>query len=204
MNAPAVRMAACLVAWPLLGGEASAHALAQRYDLPLPLGYFLAGAGAAVAVSFLMLALFWRQPAGTALNAGSCRLDPSAVVACCQTIGIGVLALVVSAGLFGNQNTFKNIAPVSVWIIWWVGLSFLCAFVGNVWVLLNPWTALFDVAERLARPWASGLSLGCPIRSRLALAGLRAAACCSAGSNWSRPAATCRATSRSASRSTRC
>jgi hypothetical protein len=164
MSAPAVRIAAYLVAWPLLGGEASAHALAQRYDLPLPLGYFLAGAGAAVAVSFVMLALFWRQRPRTD---GERRrfvrgAIPSPVVACCQMIGIGVLALVVSAGLLGNQNTFKNLAPVFVWIIWWVGFSFLCAFVGNVWGLLNPWTALFEVAERLARPWANGLSLRVP------------------------------------------
>jgi hypothetical protein len=160
MSAPAMRIAAGVVAWIWLSGEASAHALAQRYDLPLPLGYFLAGAGAAVAVSFLMLALFWGQGPGDGVERRFMQgAIPHAVVACCQTIGIGVLALVVSAGLFGNQNTFKNIAPVSVWIIWWVGLSFLCAFAGNVWVLLNPWTALFDFAERLARPGAKGLSL---------------------------------------------
>jgi polyferredoxin len=83
-------------------------------------------------------------------------------VACCQAIGVGALALIVSAGLFGNQNTFKNIAPVSVWVIWWVGFSFFCAFVGNVWGLINPWVALFDVGERLARPWAKDLSLQLP------------------------------------------
>ena len=38
-------------------------------------------------------------------------------------IGVGALALIVSAGLFGNQNTFKNIAPVAVWVIWWVGFE---------------------------------------------------------------------------------
>ena len=43
------------------GGEARAHALAQRYDLPLPLGYFLAASGAAVVMTFVILALFWRH-----------------------------------------------------------------------------------------------------------------------------------------------
>jgi hypothetical protein len=149
----------------LFGGEANAHALVQRYDLPLPLGYFLFAAGVAVAASFVILALFCRYDARHDGHPPSRSMQgaiPYTVVACCQAIGVGVLALVVSAGLFGNQNTFKNIAPVAVWIVWWVGFSFVCAFVGNIWVLVNPWGAVFDFAERLARPWATGLSLRLP------------------------------------------
>ena len=122
-------------------------------------------AGAAVAVSFVILTLFWRHDV-ECRDRDECSLMqgaiPGAIVACCQAIGVGALALIVSAGLFGNQNTFKNIAPISIWIIWWVGFSFFCAFVGNVWGLINPWVALFDVGERLARPWAKGLSLQLP------------------------------------------
>ena len=40
---------------------ALAHAFGQRYDLPVPLGLYLFGAGAAVAVSFVLIALFWRN-----------------------------------------------------------------------------------------------------------------------------------------------
>ena len=165
MTGPTMLVATASVVLLLLGDEARAHALAQRYDLPLPLGYFLLAAGAAVAASFVILALFWRQPAGGGDHAPSPSMQgaiSNTVVACCQTIGVGVLALIVSAGLFGNQSTFKNITPVAVWIIWWVGFSFVCAFVGNVWVLINPWGALFDFAERLSRPWATGLSLRLP------------------------------------------
>ena len=165
MTGPALRIAAGIIVWSLLPSVAHAHALAQRYDLPLPLGFFLVAAGAAVAVSFVILALFWRHDverpghdAGPSIQGAV----PSVIVACCRAIGVGALALIVSAGLFGNQNTFKNIAPVSVWIVWWVGFSFFCAFVGNVWGLINPWVTLFDVAERLARPWTKRLSLQLP------------------------------------------
>ena len=145
-----------------LCGDAYAHALAQRYDLPLPLSHFLVGAGAAVAISFVILALFWRRKKN-----GSTDSDytiargnvPSALVAICQALVVGVLALVVVAGLFGHASTFKNIAPVSVWVIGWVGLSFASAFVGNVWTLINPWSAAFDFVESLARPWTRNLSL---------------------------------------------
>ena len=57
----AATFAAAFIALAVLGGEALAHALAQRYDLPLPLGYFLAASGAAVVMTFVILALFWRH-----------------------------------------------------------------------------------------------------------------------------------------------
>jgi hypothetical protein len=156
------RLAAGLIALLTLGRVASAHALAQRYDLPLPLGFFLVAAGAAVAVSFLILALFWQHngkrhhPFGKTLV---CARIPYAIVICCRFFGVGVLVLIVAAGLFGNPGTFKNIAPVAVWVIWWVGLSFVSAFVGNIWALINPWIAIFDFAEWLARSRVKKLSL---------------------------------------------
>jgi hypothetical protein len=45
MSAPALRMLAAALFWLVTARGAEAHALAQRYDLPLPLGFFLAGAG---------------------------------------------------------------------------------------------------------------------------------------------------------------
>ena len=35
-----------------------AHAFGQRYDLPIPLSYFMAGAAATVALSFVIIGLF--------------------------------------------------------------------------------------------------------------------------------------------------
>ena len=42
-----------------------AHGLGQRYDLPIPLSYFLVGAAAAVALSFVVIGLFVRHEGGT-------------------------------------------------------------------------------------------------------------------------------------------
>src|ERR687897_930312 len=107
MTGRAMLVAAAGVVLLFLDGDARTHALAQRYDLPLPLGYFLLAAGAAVAASFVILARFWRHNGRRGDHAPSPPLQgaiPSAVVACCQAIGVGVLALIVSAGLFGNQS----------------------------------------------------------------------------------------------------
>ena len=60
MKQAATAFAAALIALPAFGGDALAHALAQRYDLPLPLGYFLIASGAVVVMTFVILALFWR------------------------------------------------------------------------------------------------------------------------------------------------
>src|SRR5712671_3873995 len=128
MRASAVRIVAAVLPWFATARSAEAHALAQRYDLPLPLGFFLAGAGAAVAVSFVVLALFWRNDRGqfdAATRPWMQGAIPRFIVGCCKATGGVLLLLIVYAGLFGNQSTFKNIAPVAVWVVWWVGLSFV-------------------------------------------------------------------------------
>ncbi len=40
---------------PVLPDAASAHAIVQRYDLPVPLWYYLAGAGLVVGLTFVLL-----------------------------------------------------------------------------------------------------------------------------------------------------
>jgi hypothetical protein len=165
MTAPALRIVAATLLCLLSVRGTEAHALAQRYDLPLPLGFFLVGAGAAVAVSFVVLGLFWRIDGAQLDSADRPWMQgtiPRPIVDFCKAIGVALLLLTICAGLFGNQSTFKNIAPVAVWIVWWVGLSFVCALVGNVWILINPWTAMFEFGERWAKSWLKDLSLRLP------------------------------------------
>jgi hypothetical protein len=135
--------------------SANAHALMHRYDLPLPLAFFLIAAGAAVAVTFVVLVLATRRP--KAIGAAeapervfACGTLPATAVVVARSLSLALLLLVVAAGLFGHQNPFKNLAPVAIWVIWWVGFGLLSAFVGNLWPILNPFLALFDFAEWLA------------------------------------------------------
>ena len=172
--------AAVSIVLPALGSEAFAHALAQRYDLPLPLGYFLAAAGAAIAVSFAILALFWRhdiepaRPIDHAILRGTISTPIVATLA--EFWSLARWLPIVSAGLFGDQRTFKNIAPVAVWVIWWVGFGIFSAFVGNIWALINPWSTVFGFAEALARPWAKTITAVALSAVARRLASLRAVA----------------------------
>ena len=161
MKQAATAFLAALLALPAFGGDALAHALAQRYDLPLPLGYFLIASGAVVVMTFAILALFWRGSGKPIETRGYTILRgtvPDLVVASLQIFTVLALILLIAAGLFGNPATFKNITPVAVWVIWWVGFGFLTAFVGNIWPLINPWSSAFGFAETLMRPWTNGLS----------------------------------------------
>jgi hypothetical protein len=132
--------------------DAWAHGLGQRYDLPLPLWFYLSGAASAVAASFAFLALFRqseRKPQGAGWN-WKIRI-PGWCTATLRVVSVTLFLMVVVAGLVGNPAPLKNITPVFVWVIWWVGFAFLCAFVVNLWPLLNPFATLFDWADRLSR-----------------------------------------------------
>jgi hypothetical protein len=125
-----------------------AHAFGARYDLPLPLALYLVGAGAAVALSFVIMALVFRVRAARTdrlridlLRFRSIRvlLHP-VVIGVLQGVSVGLFLLVLAAGLFGTQDTLDTIAPTFIWIIWWVGLAYVAALAGNLWPAVNPWS----------------------------------------------------------------
>ncbi|MGH7830855.1 MAG: hypothetical protein ACREP8_11825 [Candidatus Binatia bacterium] len=165
-------MAGALAFLTCRASPAFGHALRQRYDLPIPLGLYVAGAGATVALSFVVIALFTRKspwrggyPSVNLLRFRIFRiLVHPGVLFVCRVVSVGLFALIVLAGIFGRQNPFKNIAPTAVWVVWWVGLAYISALLGDLWALINPWNVLFGWAERLSRRLKRGgrLSLDVP------------------------------------------
>jgi hypothetical protein len=136
------------------------HAFGPRYDLPISLALYLYAAAGVVVVSFVMVAIF----AGDRTGEKAVRY-PRAAVPLLLSIGrspvlraitgtIGVLALltVIVCGLFGVQNALRNPASYITWIYFWAGLVILSGLVGNLWTLLNPWTAIYDLVTRGRRP----------------------------------------------------
>jgi hypothetical protein len=136
---------------------AFAHAFAQRYDLPVPLGLWVAGAALAVALSFAVIGLFVRGTPGLhgypRLNLLRWRwsrlLVRPGLRLGLQMAAVTAFLLVVAAGMVGHPNPTRNLAPTIVWILWWVGVAYLSALVGNLWAVMNPWPTLFAWAERL-------------------------------------------------------
>ncbi len=60
------------------------------------------------------------------------------------------LLLVVVAGFFGIQESSRNLATVSVWIIWWPLLVISLALAGRIWCLMCPVGAAGDWLQRRA------------------------------------------------------
>jgi polyferredoxin/YHS domain-containing protein len=79
-----------------------------------------------------------------------------------QAFAVGLFVLIIAAGLFGNQLSSKNIAPLLTWTIWWGGLILLILYLGKAWCYVCPWDAIAGWAEGL-RFWGrkrEALSLG--------------------------------------------
>lgn len=133
----------------------NAHAFGQRYDLPVPLELYLLGAAAAVAFSFVVIAAFVRgvpqfrpYPRVNLLRYRVGRLFAHKfVVLILRLASVSLFVLVLLTGFFGNQHPLRNLAPVLVWITWWVGFAYISAFVGNLWALINPWRISFSWAQ---------------------------------------------------------
>lgn len=147
------------------------HALGARYDLPLPLGLYLAGAGLAVALSFIG-AIALLRPVGRRaarrfdlLTAPSLRhllrapftwIGPGAGMAC--------FLLIVTTALSGSPHASDNPAVTLVWVVFWVGGAYLSVVSGDAWWrALDPWRHGYRLWQRLAASRGWRHQLGWPI-----------------------------------------
>jgi hypothetical protein len=151
------------------GSRAFAHGFGERYDLPLPLSFYLFGVAGAVALSFLIVA--WSVRDASAASRLSARRAPDALTAlitgrvmrgALKLITLVLFTVTIAAGFIGDQSPYRNIAPTMVWIIGWIGIAYFSALVGDVWAAINPWRTVFDVAAWLTRRLAgwNRLSVG--------------------------------------------
>ncbi|HEY4038637.1 MAG TPA: hypothetical protein VGM15_07440 [Burkholderiaceae bacterium] len=149
---------------------ASAHGFGQRFDLPLPLWLWVTGAGSTIVLTFLLMAVFVKERRS---SIDYPRLDllqfrpvqwaaDVRTVATVRLLAVLLFALTVCTGLIGNQDPYSNLIPTMVWVIWWVGVAFVCALIGDLWMLINPWRTLFAWAEAAYGALTRGraLSLG--------------------------------------------
>jgi hypothetical protein len=138
---------------------ASAHGVGERADLPLPLGFFTWGAAIALILSFVALRALCPRPRLDAASEG--HPLPDWVQAAAPTgravlrvIGLAFYLVVLTAAWFGLDTPAANIAPVSLYVVFWVGVPILAALAGDVWAALNPFDTIAAGWERL-RPGRS-------------------------------------------------
>ena len=132
---------------------ASAHGLGARTDLPLPLWMFTYGAAAALIISVAGLAVFWRTTRIEGGIEGRVVLGPGGVqrglLVGGRALGMALYVLLVVAAVFGDPDTAENITPVFVYVVFWVGMTLICALIGDLWRVVNPFATMAAAVERL-------------------------------------------------------
>lgn len=126
---------------------AHAHGIGGRLDLPVPLQYFVVGAGLVLVLSFIALAILWPEPRLQDGPDYEGRGAPSAGRGLLAVAGLGGLVLVagqVVPPILGldRDPTRPTIAPVLVWVVFWLIVPFSSAVVGNWYADLSPWRRL--------------------------------------------------------------
>ncbi len=125
-----------------------AHGIGGVRDLPVPTWLFYWSAGIVLVASFVLLGALWKQPVlaqhsvGRALGDRVSRLllGPLRVVA--QALSVALFVLVWAAAALGDTDSFRNLAPTWVYVVFWLGIPFLSALLGDVWRALSPWRAI--------------------------------------------------------------
>jgi hypothetical protein len=124
----------------ILPGMALAHAAEGGFVLLLPTRAYVAAGAATVALTVLMVALL---PARTARGLFAARdLGPAGRMPARGALAVaGFLAVpvLIAMGLLGPHDPVRNLLPLTVWSVFWVGFPVLHALVGDLWRLANPW-----------------------------------------------------------------
>ena len=124
---------------------ASAHGIGEVYALPVPLQYYLLGAGLAVAFSFFVLAIFLNKSQSSDQGEKIIAIPwLSGVLKIARIIAVFLLLLTIATGIFGSQHAAHNFAPIFFWVYFLIGMGILSVIFGNIWEKINPWKTMTD------------------------------------------------------------
>lgn len=125
-------------------GITLAHGLGGAKDLPISPELAIAGATAALVISFTVLAIAWRTPRYDAATSG--RVAPPGLAAIVDSrawritwrvVGFAIFLYAVMVAVFGKDLAINPILGI-VYVWWWVGLVPLSLFFGPVWKAISP------------------------------------------------------------------
>jgi hypothetical protein len=143
----------------LLDLSIALHFFGPRYVLPMSLALYLYGAAGILVVAFALVSVLGADRTGAkALQYSRWKapfLVPIARSPIPRLVGgaVGVLGLtaVIVTGFLGSTDPTRNPAEYLTWIYFWTATLIASALVGNLWFLLNPPLAIYNMLSRLAR-----------------------------------------------------
>jgi hypothetical protein len=132
------------------------HGLGGAQDLPISRELAILGGAAAVAVSFVVLALAWRRPRYDAATSG--RPAPAWLAGIVDSgwwrglwriVGLVALVYLVVVAVFGKDLLINPIFGIFyVWI--WVGIVVASLLFGRVWMAISPFRLINTGLARLS------------------------------------------------------
>lgn len=141
------------IALALASPAAIGCVLGAVYNLPIPFETYAVSATAALVASFVAVAHLQRvplEPGGRAgasvLRSGHLHVAPW-VSEAASWFSLAALLLSIWTGFIGSANPLANFNMTFFWIVFTLGLAYLTAFVGNVYLWSNPWRAMFQALE---------------------------------------------------------
>jgi hypothetical protein len=146
-----------------LPDAALAHGLVGRQDLPIPRWLFAWAAAVVLVISFVALAVLWPQPRLEEARERRVWRVPAILEPLCGALGIAAFAIVVYAGFAGTETATANLEPTVIYVIFWVGIPFASAVLGDVFAPFNPWRAVARAAS-----WVAGRVAGARLPAPIA------------------------------------
>jgi hypothetical protein len=132
-----------------------AHGIGGAKDLPIPAGYAMAGAGVALAVSFVVLAVAWRNPRFDAVTRGrpapswlARTADSSAFAAALRVLGFLFFAYTVWVAVAGPDLLVNPVFGI-VYVLLWVGLVPMSLLFGPFYRAVSPVRTIHLLFSRL-------------------------------------------------------
>ncbi len=135
-------------------GFTLAHGIGGAKDLPISPELAIAGAVAALTVSFTVLAVAWREPRydGTAGRPAAPLLtrvvDSTTYAVALRLVGLAFFLWAATAAVFG-KDLLTNPVFGMVYVWWWVGLVPLSFLLGPVWKAISPVRTINQVFAKL-------------------------------------------------------
>ncbi len=141
--------------------QASAHTSQQSFVLLLPTNVYITAGVIAVALTVIILALLPAQMTNRLFDTKPLAQIPTARHFACVTslLALAVLVCLLFIGLTASHDPLKNLLPLSIWTIWWIGLVCLQGMIGNLWHWINPWSGLYQLTGRLTAVQRSTLAI---------------------------------------------
>jgi len=115
-------------------GENLNHGIGSVGDLPIPFDTVLNISGLVIVLTFVFLKVSWKE---------SIFIEKEVFINSKQPLvgkifGWVLLSLLIIPGLISDENANTSIAPLIIWVFFWIGVPVIGLFFGDVYAKFNP------------------------------------------------------------------